>query len=642
MKRHLILSLTLLLVFKFTSKIGAQVCGIRTAAHILDYEINSPSPSQTLTINTVWYVVRDGEGNGINELSMIEEIIDIVKAEYALLGIQLVSTCNYSDDAIEEIESDALYGALVLPGNDFCLFQEYCDHSALNVFLLDYTYPENNTGPSGLASAPGNLCFVKIADTDDFPVVCHEIGHCFGLWHTKQGRPYWIQLPGINNFWSCDDQEGVVGTTDGFESCSSFEGEVFFPFEFVNGSNSQNAGDFVTDTPPDLGMTTLNCSGMWEDCDPQENCENILDEDNWKDPNCDEYQPDWTNYMRDVAKIGCSDHFTDGQASRMKGVIKQFLQYLLLPNTEPDPNEPCQQCFVGEDDPCFSCTEIPLTSYDITVSGTFNLSDIHGIINIKPDVTLTIQNTVRFSPPSKIVVEDNARLIIDGGVLTSMCEEGTKWIGIQGAGQFDLGALSPAGSANLKRGYVELKNGAIIEKANVGIDGRDLFVSDNIYVQPYFHGGGKITISSGSTIQDCEIGVRLHRYGWGFVIGAGSSGPGYPIGFEDEPSAFSNSFFKNCSYAAIYSDQNIGLSLSNNVFSGNYTDYEGYLSSITATGNDFLSPLSFIASEHPVIPGSNLYTWYIFYLFTPEWGIDSNEEGIEDLTVINKNGGKSA
>ena len=230
--------------------------------------------------------------------------------------------------------------------------------------------------------------------------------------------------------------------------------------------------------------------------------------------------------------------------------------------------------------------------------------EVFGNIYVEDGAVLTITSTVTFGEKASLIIDDDSKLVLDGGTLTAC---GNTWEGVKVAGQFDLGSYSPPGSFNLKRGYVELKDGAVIEKATVGIDGRDLFVSDGDItpVMKLYHGGGKITISSGSIIQDCGIGVRLHRYGWGSVIGAGSTGPGYPIGFDDEQSAFSNSFFKNCTVAAIYSDLNIGLSLINNEFSGNFADYEGYLSSITAIGNDFLSPLSFIASEHPVIPGSN-------------------------------------
>ena len=267
---------------------------------------------------------------------------------------------------------------------------------------------------------------------------------------------------------------------------------------------------------------------------------------------------------------------------------------------------------------CFSPVSSAVTvdgaqSQDVHITSNTPYStpmEVFGDIYIENGATLTITSTLTLDSDVDIYVENDSRLILDGGTLTAC---GQSWQGVKVAGQFDLGSYSPVESSDLKRGYVELKNGAIIEKAIVGIDGRDEFVFGTD--KSLYHGGGKITISSGSIIRDCGIGVRLHSYGWGSVIGAGPSGPGYPIGYEDEPSTFSDSYFRNCDFAAIYSDQNIGLTLFNNVFDGNYSDYEGYLSSIRATENDF-SSFVYIASEHPVIPGStftnNTFTNSVF------------------------------
>ena len=105
--RHVLISIFLFPMLLLTgSTLKAQVCGIRAGAHILNYEVNGPEfqyPYQALTVNTRWIVVRDSEGNGINELSMIEEAIDEVKSEFALLGIRLVATCDYTNDEIIEI-----------------------------------------------------------------------------------------------------------------------------------------------------------------------------------------------------------------------------------------------------------------------------------------------------------------------------------------------------------------------------------------------------------------------------------------------------------------------------------------------------------------------------------------------------------
>lgn len=238
----------------------------------------------------------------------------------------------------------------------------------------------------------------------------------------------------------------------------------------------------------------------------------------------------------------------------------------------------------------------------ITTNTTYSTDmDQFGNIYVENGATLTITSTVTLDHDVTIFVEDDSKLILDGGTLTA-CSD--KWQGIKVAGQFDLGTLSPAGSSSLKRGYVLLKNSAVIEKAIVGIDGRDVFMGggDTPPTQPFHHGGGKITVTN-STIQECGTGIRLHRYGWGSVTNTGPGGPGYPIGYEDEQSSVSQSWFKGCN-VAIFTEYNIGLSLTGNTFVENFTDYEGYLSAVTVSGNAFTS-FAFIGSEYPLIVGSS-------------------------------------
>lgn len=401
------------------------------------------------------------------------------------------------------------------------------------------------------AGIPSSELLIGGMRSDGTPTVLsstapHEMGHCLGLFHTHHG--------------TCNE----VG-----EDC---EGNP------VGGIGDTD--DFVDDTPPDA-IGTVNMACVYQN-----------------DPNCaaGNFEPLTNNFMSYYLHT-CRTTFTLGQCARM--------MELMLPAIVHAVQDPCS-CEENSD-PCI-CTE----QQDIHIETTTPYNTdmvVLGNIYIGNGATLTITAKITLGPQAGIFIEDNSKLVLDGGKLTAC---GETWQGVKVAGQFDLGSFSPPGSSNLKRGYVELKNGAVIEKAIVGIDGRDLFVAggDVPSGMQIYHGGGKITISSGSTIQDCGIGVRLHRYGWGSVIGAGS-----PIAYEDEPSAFSNSFFKNCSIAAIYSDQNIGLSLINNEFTSNYGDYEGYLSSITANGNDF-SSLLLIASEHPVIPGSaiinNTFTGSVF------------------------------
>ena len=83
------------------------------------------------------------------------------------------------------------------------------------------------------------------------------------------------------------------------------------------------------------------------------------------------------------------------------------------------------------------------------------------IIRIFPGGELTIKSQVIFNENSKILVEGDGRLIIDGGHLTtcSGC-----WHGIEVCGDKNYSQLTP----NIQ-GYVELKDSAVIENAIIGI-----------------------------------------------------------------------------------------------------------------------------------------------------------------------------
>jgi len=75
--------------------------------------------------------------------------------------------------------------------------------------------------------------------------------------------------------------------------------------------------------------------------------------------------------------------------------------------------------------------------------------------------TLTITDTVFMPNPAKICVQPHAKLVIDGGVITSKCSD--MWDGIEVWGN----ANRP--SSEVYQGYIILKNGAIIENSRIAI-----------------------------------------------------------------------------------------------------------------------------------------------------------------------------
>lgn len=106
----------------------------------------------------------------------------------------------------------------------------------------------------------------------------------------------------------------------------------------------------------------------------------------------------------------------------------------------------------------------------ITTNTTWNTERyVKGDLVIESGATLTITDKVRFADGAKIIVEQNARLIIDGGYLTSSvgCKNAF-WQGIEVWGNSAQHQYT-YGSNQLYQGFVELKNGAVIENANTAI-----------------------------------------------------------------------------------------------------------------------------------------------------------------------------
>ncbi|MBC8146617.1 MAG: hypothetical protein H8E98_01365, partial [Bacteroidetes bacterium] len=127
-------------------------------------------------------------------------------------------------------------------------------------------------------------------------------------------------------------------------------------------------------------------------------------------------------------------------------------------------------------------------------------------IVIKNGATLTINCRLEMVPEAKIIVEKGGKLIIDGATITSARCGGPEyeglWKGIYLEGDYSEIQI-PA-----NKGYVELKNGAVIENAEVGITTMPLT----------FSGVGKILGTGGiiqaedATFRNCQYGIRMYPY----------------------------------------------------------------------------------------------------------------------------------
>ena len=114
---------------------------------------------------------------------------------------------------------------------------------------------------------------------------------------------------------------------------------------------------------------------------------------------------------------------------------------------------------------------IPL---EIASSETWDFAiQLYQDIVVKTGATLTITCEVRMPINGKIIVEKGARLIIDGGVITSAWEdrifEDNQWEGIQIAGTKSQPQTIVAGGLSPYQGIVEMKNNATLENARTAI-----------------------------------------------------------------------------------------------------------------------------------------------------------------------------
>ncbi len=122
-------------------------------------------------------------------------------------------------------------------------------------------------------------------------------------------------------------------------------------------------------------------------------------------------------------------------------------------------------------------------------------------IIVKTNNTLTIKCVVAMPPSGRITVEKGAKLVLDGGTITSYHEK-VGWHGIQLYGDKSM----PPYPYN--QGSFEMKNDALIEYAYDGVQD---------FTDGTGFGGGIIQVSN-STFKDCRRAIELNDY------------PGYPRG----------------------------------------------------------------------------------------------------------------
>ncbi|MFZ1705765.1 MAG: trypsin-like serine protease [Saprospiraceae bacterium] len=220
----------------------------------------------------------------------------------------------------------------------------------------------------------------------------------------------------------------------------------------------------------------------------------------------------------------------------------------------------------------------------VSTNTSLNANVTYKNITISNNATLTIPSGVKIQILNKIVVEYGSKLIIDGGIVSG-CPDCPKWKGIQAIGNPFTGQTYA----------VELKNGGIVENAEIGINTSNI-VNGGIFGPQFDLSGAKVTVEGNSIFRNCDIGINFGPYGY--------SGPYFS--WEDA-SYIHNSTFADCNIG-VKLRSNLGVDILNSDFLGISTSgVEIINSQVEVSGCEFEGTTGvFFGATWPSLLGSNI------------------------------------
>lgn len=197
--------------------------------------------SITKYVPVTFHLVADDNGNGrATEEALLAQLCSLNEQYADQDMIFYLDGFNYKDLTV-------LYNTPTHPTSQFQMTQIMRDPNSANVFVLNSANNGGNTPGEtlGYYSRSNDHIVIKKSEANGFSgTLAHEFGHFFSLLHPHNGwgcEPYDEEIHGnpINSAWApC-----VSSTTGGAIQA-----------ERQDGSNCDNSGDYLCDTPPDYNF----------------------------------------------------------------------------------------------------------------------------------------------------------------------------------------------------------------------------------------------------------------------------------------------------------------------------------------------------------------------------------------------------
>jgi len=309
---------------------------------------DSNRPDITLRLNL--FSIRDNNGFGGLDANDVNIEIAKMRDTYDPHRIYFV-VC------IEEIRSTQILDEGPRSDNIEYLYLNFSKSDAINGFLFPYDPLASRIGQAD--GIPSNSFW----SMDWFYTLSHELGHCLGLCHTFRGYRVGITCPTDK----CD-QERVTRPNDCQGNCDQIDcnRQACIP-------NCNITGDYVCDTPPDLGT-----------CEQFTNDNQMLNYPGWTDYCGVSYTTNNIIPTNVMSYWAAGRFLTEGQACKAYTTILEFHQDKIV-----DPIAPI------------------VVNNDLVINGNVTLNTNHifnADIIIQPGASLTFDGIrAEFSKTSQII-----------------------------------------------------------------------------------------------------------------------------------------------------------------------------------------------------------------------------------------------